>query len=456
MQAQHLRNYREYAARGMEMSRLIIVAWDIPGQCDIRTMTHVINSHVRRHDTYRSWFEHTDGERFVRRTMGDPRDIAFTPTNHGEMTTLAEWHSHILATPNPLEWGSFSFTIIQRADHFTCCVAVDHVHCDAMFGALVFVEIHMLYTALVGGRVPPRLAEAGSYLDYCARQRQNASALTVNSPEVRGWVKFFEDNGGVLSQWPLPLGDVSVPCDLIGVQLLDERQTAAFESVCIAAGARFLGGVLACAALLQHELTGAETYSTIMPVHIRRTEADFMTMGWFTGLVPITVPATGSSFGDIARAAQTSFDSGGDLADVPLERVQELVPWLRGREREAPLLFYFDAGIPPLSAIVNFQVAGLNVRICDDGRVIDQLHIRVNRFENETQLIAYFPNNPVARESATRYAEALKSVFVRAAYGGYRVTAPRRNGAQLHPPALPSRSHQSPESGRWVSVRRCT
>ena len=56
-QAQHLRGYSEYAARGSEMARLFILSWDIPGRCDIRAMTHVINTYLRRHDTYHSWFD---------------------------------------------------------------------------------------------------------------------------------------------------------------------------------------------------------------------------------------------------------------------------------------------------------------------------------------------------------------------------------------------------------------
>ena len=44
----------------------------------------------------------------VRRTIRDPADIEFSPTEHGEMTP-EEWRSHILATPNPLQWDCFRF-----------------------------------------------------------------------------------------------------------------------------------------------------------------------------------------------------------------------------------------------------------------------------------------------------------------------------------------------------------
>ena len=61
MQTQHLRNYRAYVDQGLEMSRLVISAWNVPGRCDIRTMTHVINTHLRRHDTYRCQYTSLPG-----------------------------------------------------------------------------------------------------------------------------------------------------------------------------------------------------------------------------------------------------------------------------------------------------------------------------------------------------------------------------------------------------------
>ena len=64
-QARHLRNFRDHATRGAEMSRLCIGSWDMPGQCDIRVLTYVINAHLRRNDTYHSWFEFTDGDRHL-------------------------------------------------------------------------------------------------------------------------------------------------------------------------------------------------------------------------------------------------------------------------------------------------------------------------------------------------------------------------------------------------------
>ena len=124
---------------------------------------------------------------------------------------------------------------------------------------MAFAEIHMMYTALVRGGAPLRLPDRGSYDDYCVRQRQYTSELTLNSAEVRKWVDFFEKNDEALPGHPVPLGDTSVPCTLTGERLLDERQTAAFEAACTSAGVRFCGGVFAATALVEHELTGTDT-----------------------------------------------------------------------------------------------------------------------------------------------------------------------------------------------------
>ena len=47
--------------------------------------------------------------------------------------------------------------------------------------------------------------------------------------------------------------------------LMDAEQTERFESACTAAGARFIGGLFACLAQVEHEFTGALTYYGLTP-----------------------------------------------------------------------------------------------------------------------------------------------------------------------------------------------
>jgi len=400
------------------MARLSIGAWDISGVCDVPAMTYAINAHLRRHDAYRSWFECQETGRIVRRTFGDPADIEFLPADQGEMTS-AELRAHILATPNPLQWDCFSFGLIQYADHFTFYMSADHLVTDGMSVGVVFLEIQMNYAALVDGGAPVPLPDPASYDDYCVRQRRHTEALTLESPQVGAWIRFAQDNGGAFPDFPLPLGDLSIPCTggLVVVPLMDERQADRFESACQEAGARFSGGVFACAALAEYELTGAETYYGVTPYDTRSTPEEFMTPGWFASFIPVTVRASGMSFGDVAKAAQASFDSGKDLAFVPFDRVLELASsalGLKKSERDVPMLSYIDVRSIPLSA----QWDELNAGIYGDSRLSDQVCMWVNRFEKETTLTVSFPQNPVARESVARYIRTLKSVYLRVAERG--------------------------------------
>jgi len=436
-QAQHLLGFRGHVARGTDMARLNIPAWDIPGQCDIRAMTHVINAYIRRHDTYHSWFELVDDERIVRHTVTNPKDIKFVPTEHGEMNS-EQWQQHVLATPDPWQWDCFNFGIIQRADHFTFYVSVDHVHTDVMFMGMVLLEIHMMYNTLVSGAAPIPLPEPGRYADYCRRQLAYTSALTLESPEVRAWVEFAKTNNSTLPKFPLPLGDLSQPCtgELLTVELMDKAQSDRFEATCMKAGARMSGGVFAVAAIVQRELAGTDTYHVVTPTTTRSTPAEFMTTGWFTGVVPISVPVSTHSFGETARAAQASFDSGLPLANVPFERVTELGAPIGIRPAEAgvQMLSFLDVGLPPLSPSIIAEWEALNGRVFCDSRAANQVGMWVNRKDATTVTVA-FPKNPVARASVVRFLDAMKNVYLRVVDGCYdpaplAVATPSRVGAE--------------------------
>jgi hypothetical protein len=249
------------------------------------------------------------------------------------------------------------------------------------------------------------------------REKQQVSALTLDSPEVRKWIEFAENNGGTLPDFPLPLGDLSraIGGDLVVERLMDQEQTAEFESLCMEAGARFSGGLFACVALAQYELTGARTYYGLTPTDKRRSLAEFSTMGWFTGVVPFTVPVNPTSFEETARAAQASFDSNLDLANVSFFDVLKLAPWLREWGPNCTMVNYMDAGLPPFSATVTAHMKDANARIYCDPRDPAHLYISVIRLFDEVSIWVNFQNNPIARDSVTRYLSAMKSVLRRVA-----------------------------------------
>ncbi len=266
-----------------------------------------------------SWFEYSGSGDIVRHSILDPADIEFEPVNHGEITA-EDARKHIVDIPTPLEWGCFSFGIVQSEDHFDFYAAIDHVHGDAALIGITMLEAHGMYTSLLSTGQPMALPDAGRFDDFCIQERENTAELTVDSPEVRAWIEFAENNNGSMPEFPLPLGNPLEPtvADMVGEMLLDADQTARFEAACTAAGTRFVGGLYACTAMVEHELTGATTYYGLTPRDTRRTSDNFMTQGWFTGLVPITVPIAATTFAEAAWAAQTSFDSGSEPGAGPV------------------------------------------------------------------------------------------------------------------------------------------
>lgn len=420
MQAGHLRGYVDYAERGLDYSRLVMGSWEIPGKCDIRTMTHVINAHARRHETYRSWFEYNGPKDIVRHKIQNPRDIQLAPVQHGEMTQ-PEWRELVLSTPTPLEWDCFRFGLIQHENHCSLFAIVDHLHCDPAVVSSLYVEILTNYRALLEGKPPLVMAEPGSHDDFCIREAKTSAEVTVDSPNVRKWIEFAENNRGGLPEFPLPLGEQTLTAggDIMIEKLLTPEQTAKFEARCIAAQARFSGGLFGCVAMAHYELTGEETYYGMTPVDKRTSPEEYLSMGWFTGAVPYTVAIDPNSFEETARSTQESFDDNLDMANVPYERVLELAPWLQRNSSQFFMTNYMDAGLPPLSAVVATALKGANATAYNDGRNPAYLYFSVIRLFDEVSIMVNLPNNPVARESVTRYLEVLKSVFEKAAEGQY-------------------------------------
>ena len=56
-----------------------------------------------------------------------------------------------MAIPNPLEWGCFTFGVIQREDGFTFFTAMDHVHGDASLIGTTMLEANGMYASLTSG-----------------------------------------------------------------------------------------------------------------------------------------------------------------------------------------------------------------------------------------------------------------------------------------------------------------
>jgi hypothetical protein len=417
-QEQHLHAFRACEQRHEAMARLLVVVWDEPGRCDLRVMTHVVTAHLRRHDTYHSWFEER-GEAIVRHVLTDPAAIQMESSTIGEVSA-EDWQKHVMATPAPFAWDCFRFGILQRASGFTCFASIDHLHADATLIAFLMAEIRSVYRAVLDGETPLQLGPPGSYLDYCTSQRRRAAMTTLADLEVKEWIAFLHRNNGRMPSFPLPLGVLEDRCDAeyVHVDILDDTAMAAFESACHASGARAIGGLLACAALTERELAGRSRYGVVTPTTTRRSPQAFRTTGWCVGVVPIDFDVQERTFSELAFTAQRNFDERLCLANVPIELVLELavgLPTIRSVATGGVMLSYMDVNVPPLSAHFAREWHQTKGRVYINQGLSAQVALWLFRTQRGLSLTAAYPANGTARASMHRYVEAFAGVCRRAA-----------------------------------------
>jgi hypothetical protein len=417
-QEQHLHAFRACEQRHEAMARLLVVVWDEPGRCDLRAMTHVVTAHLRKHDTYHSWFEER-GEEIVRHTLTDPAAIQMESSTIGEVSA-EDWQKHVMATPAPFAWDCFRFGILQRASGFTCFASIDHLHADATVIAFLIVEIRSAYRAVLDGDTPLQIGKPGSYLDYCTSQRQRAAMTTLDDPEVKEWIAFLHRNSGRMPSFALPLGVLEDRCnaEYVHADILDHIAMDAFESACHDSGARVIGGLLACAALTERELAGRSRYSVVTPTTTRKTHQAFRTTGWCVGVVPIDFDVQERTFPELAVTAQRNFDERLCLADVPIELVLELAVGLstiRSAATGGVMLSYLDVNVPPLGAHIAREWHQANGRVYINQGMAAQVAIWFFRTQRGLSLTAAYPANGTARASMCRYVKALTGACHRAA-----------------------------------------
>ena len=409
-QAQHLRSAHFARTLGRNVPRLILAAWDVEGWCDVAAMTEAINAHVRRHDTYHSAFEVAgdDAEIITRRTLDDPSTIEFIPAAMGFMEQ-DEVRSYVQSsTPGTLEWDCFTFGVIQKADHFTVYANIDHLHTDGSSAVVIYRDINQTYEALVNDETHT-LPRAGEYRDFTAKQRLQVEAMTRDSRPIKDWIDFAQEAEGSWPSFPLELGDAGATGAgrAITVELLNADQTDAFDSACRAAGARFSGGVMACAALADHQFTGAQTFHTLTPSDTRSREQG-ASAGWYASLFPVTVDVEDGNFAMMARSAQKSFDANKHLSAVSFKRALELAaPGEIGQSQSSR---------PMMVSLFDFRkLADANANRL--GIYIDDLNhgginMWVTRNVDNTIVTVSYPDTVEGRHSVHEYLGALRAAFI--------------------------------------------
>lgn len=455
MQERHLRRSMLAANSGDAQSPWIGIAFDFPGRLDVDAMTRSLRRYVLRHDTLHSWFsfgdptaDPTDKSNPIRRHVVPPESIELEAAAGDVLTDPVQVREHIanrFATEtSALGWPAFVFGVIEHyhaepeEESFTLFHAIDHAHTDMQSMILMFAEIRIVYQAELDG-TEPELPEPGSYVTYSRQERERAAALTLESPEVHGWIGHLTRNGGSFPAFPLDLGASQEPKPAIGSRfdLADTDECERFGQVCKEHGSNFIGGVFAALAITEHELAGRERYMALSPIGTRSAPEYFWSQGWFINLIPVGFEITNTrSFTELAARAQDAYRSGKALGEVSVQQVIDTVSAAAGPDAAVaqttlappPIVSYIDGRrLPGTDDYVRTKATGLV-----GGKATQIASMWVNRVLAGTWLAVSHPDTPEAHTSVSAYAERMSKIMKAVAHDGdYRFTpeAPSDNDA---------------------------
>lgn len=414
-QEQYLRLAARHAGADFRFSGLCLVTAEIPtGDLDREVMTRIINAFLLRHDTFRTWFD-IDSAGTVRRHLVPAEAVDFVPIDYGWIDDAASIRQHVeKTTPGPFQWDCFTFGAIEHGEATTVYLAVDHLHTDGLGQYLSASDFAQLYLAELGGETGP-LPPAASYLDYCLAERAFSDQLTLSSPGVVKWLQLLRGNDNRLPSFPLDLGKRADGYNRSAhrtVRLLDEAEALAFERVCRANDAEFVGGVFAAAALAESALADSDYYFGMTPVSTRTSAAEANSVGWCVTLVPVAFPlGPGTPVTRTLKLAQRAYENGLLLAPTSFHRVLELLPpdseikvepgWV------TPMISFIDARDFLGHEFFDEITAGVYA----NRAASEEALIWVNRLPSETTLSVIYPDTEVAHESVARYIDTMRSMF---------------------------------------------
>lgn len=434
MQERHLRRSMLAANNGEAQSPWIGIAFDFVGRLDAAAMTRSLQRYVLRHDTLHSWFsfgdpdaDPTDKANPIRRHVVPAESIELEAVTGELLTDPVQVREHIATRfadeTSALGWPAFVFGVVEHyhadsgEESFTLFHAIDHAHTDMQSMILMFAELRIIYQAELDG-VEPELPEPGSYITFSQEERERAAALTLESPEVHGWIGHLTRSGGSFPSFPLDLGAADEPKPAIGSRfdLADAAECEKFGEVCKKNGSNFIGGVFAVLAITEHELAGRDRYMALSPIGTRNAPEYFWSQGWFINLIPVGFEISDKhSFTELAARAQDAYRSGKSLGEVSVQQVIDTVSAAAGPEAVAhqttlappPIVSYIDGRrLPGTEDYVSTKATGLV-----GGKATQIASMWVNRVLEGTWLAISHPDTEQAHESVAAYAERISTIM---------------------------------------------
>ncbi len=281
---------------------------------DPEALRRTLQRWIARHEALRTTVDAV-GDSLTRRTI---EESAVTVTDRFVgLRSGADAHDHLLSYLgrglSPFRWphvliATVSETGFLHVDHgrFLVVFGADHSVMDAYSMLLSVGEIRRLYDHELDAR-DHDLPGIGSHLDYSVHDRRTGDDVTADSEAVALWDRFLGD--GPFPAVPALAAEAGVAAGspdatrqgALSVSIASPETTAEFAARCRRSDASLTAGIAAVVALAGRTTapgpgadtdTGTDTAGPcrfVMPMHTRYAPEFARAVGWFVGVVPVTV-----------------------------------------------------------------------------------------------------------------------------------------------------------------------
>ncbi|MET1133965.1 MAG: condensation domain-containing protein [Aeromicrobium sp.] len=260
---------------------------------DFVSLAGTLRRFCARHESLRCMFVRRDDGSYERRII-DAALIGFQPRHVGHFADPGEAFDAVMAElddrTGPLSWPAATVvTVTDAKGAITVFAAFDHVTFDGYSAYLTMGELkHHLEAELNHAPLP---APVGSYVDFAVEQRAIQDAITIDSPALEPWRRAADATGnlpGLPRATGVRRGD-ELQHRLRYPTFAGPRLSEAFNAWSEHQGVPL---ALAYTAVLLRAMVAEEDddrLTVLMSTHNRYRPEWHEAIGWFSGIVPLTV-----------------------------------------------------------------------------------------------------------------------------------------------------------------------
>lgn len=404
LQRDHITAVAATRASGRTHRAYTCAAVTVAGTLDEPRMTLALNGFLRDHHGLRSTFR-TSGNEITRHVV-DAQDIALR-AHHRDIADH-EIAGHVdMRLSSEAVFDSFPgviFGAIVRDDSSDLYFGIDHAFGDGSSQVIGLAEILARY----GGQDVP---VAGSHIDYVAAEFAAATQVRPTSPELDEWVEALRPTGGRLPAFALDLGlddGEPQPVRIRRAQLADADDAEAIAHAASAAGTGFTAAVYAALAVTDRHLSGRDSYCTATVLSTRSAEHT-SSQGWYCTFAPVAFDVRGADAVDVLADAADGLARARRLARTPAHAA--LRHLIAARRLDPAVL-----ASPQMVSYLDFRWFPGQRELADavlftgEGRTRNA-SLWISRDHDGLWIATQCPDNPVARESVTRYFDTLRATL---------------------------------------------